>query len=53
MAEVLLDKDTAAGKLARYQELRKYLLQKTGATAQDFYEELARQTAKTETGRQW
>ena len=25
MAEVLFDMDTAAGKLARYQELRKYL----------------------------
>ena len=32
MAEVLFDKDTAAGKLARNQELRKYLQQTTGAT---------------------
>ena len=42
MAEVLFDKDTAAGKLAKNQELRKYLLQKTRATARKLYEELAR-----------
>ena len=43
---MLFDKDTAAGMLARYQELRKFMVQKTGATARDLYEELVRQTAR-------
>ena len=49
MAEMLFDKDMVAGKLARYHELRKYLLQKTGVTVRYLYEELA-STAKTEVG---
>ena len=51
MAEVLFDKDTAAGKLARYQEVRKYLLQKTAVTATDLNASLP--DTKTKVDRQW
>ena len=52
-AKVAFDKDTAADKLARYQELRKYVLLKSGTNSRDLYEELARQAVKTEVVKQW
>jgi hypothetical protein len=53
MEEVLFDTDTADGKLGKYQEIRKYHLMKSSSTPADLYNELARQSAKTEVGKSW
>jgi hypothetical protein len=53
MEEVLFDTDNADGKLSKYQEIRKYHLMKSSSTPADLYNELARQSAKTEVGKSW
>jgi hypothetical protein len=51
--EVVFDIDTADGRLNRYQEIKKYHLMKSPITAADLFNELARQSARTDIGRTW